>query len=149
VTRAFDILVPYSEVTIPLRSEASGSSSKKVIWVPSPPEGYATHFTVLFTTAEMTAAALPGWPGQRAMGNKLIWKAELPSAQTVWLVALDRPVDDWLRRTVIEYKQSGLPHVIHEIEEAGYSRLEEVRAVIYGRDEQTGMRWYIDISGLS
>jgi hypothetical protein len=146
VTRAFDILVPASEVTMPKHAEpAAVSGKKKIVWVPSPPEGCAMHFTVLITTAEVTAAT-SGWPGRRTMGTRFIWKAELPNTQTVWLVALDRPVDDWLRNQVTGFKSSALPVARRKFEEAGQSELGEARVVLYGQDNEQGPRWCIDIS---
>ena len=117
------------------------------MWVPSLPEDYAAHFTVLFTTAEKTDAIVPDWPGRAEMGTRFIWKAELPNTQTVWLVTLDRPVDDWLRNIVTGFKRSTLPAGRRKFEEAGYSEIEEARAIIYRQDDQQGTRRYIDISG--
>jgi hypothetical protein len=81
------------------------------------------------------------------MGTRLIWKAELPNGQTVWLVALVRPADDWLRNNVTGFKRSAFRAGRRKFEKAGYSELEEARAFIYGQDNQQGTRWYIDISG--
>jgi hypothetical protein len=146
VTRAFDIVVPASEVTNPKVPDADTLSGKKIVWVTPPPRDYATHFTVLFTTAEVTAAT-SGWPGRRSMGTQLIWKAELPNRETVWLVALERPVDDWVRQIVTGFKRSALPEGRCKMEEAGYSEVDDARAIIYVRNEQPRMRGYIDISG--
>ena len=41
--RAFDIVVPASEVTCPKHLDPNGFSGKKIEWVPSAPEGYATY----------------------------------------------------------------------------------------------------------
>jgi hypothetical protein len=149
LTRAFDIVVPASEVTMPAmpghpKTNAS-KADKKIVWVPTAPNGYATYFTVVFTTAEVTMAT-SGWPGRRAMGSRLIWRAALPNGQTVWLVASELPVDDWLRRMLVSFKGSVLPAGRRKMEEAGYFDIEEQRALIYGRDEKAGMRWYIDLS---
>ncbi|PLS84811.1 MAG: hypothetical protein CYG60_15945 [Actinobacteria bacterium] len=146
ITRAFDILIPASEVTTPKHPETNApSAKKKIVWIPSPPDGYATYFTVVFTTAEATAAT-SGWPGRRAMGSRLVWRTELPNGQTVWLVASELPIDEWMRQMLTSFKQWVLTKGRRAMEEAGYSEIEEQRAFIYGRDEQAGMRWYIDVS---
>jgi hypothetical protein len=146
-TRGFDILVLASDVRTPKHPDANTFSGKGIVWVPPAPEGCATHFTVQFTSAELTTEILPGWPGREAMGTRLIWKAELPNGQTVWLVALVRPADDWLRNNVTGFKRSAFRAGRRKFEKAGYSELEEARAFIYGQDNQQGTRWYIDISG--
>jgi hypothetical protein len=95
--------------------------------------------------AEVTTAT-SGWPGRRAMGSRLIWKMELPNGQTVWLVASELPLDNWIRQMLTSFKQSVLPEGRRKMEEAGYLEIEEERGLIHGRDEQVGMRWYIDVS---
>jgi hypothetical protein len=51
-TKAFMIVVPSSEVTMPRHPEANTAfrqklGKKAVMWVPAAPEGYATHFATL------------------------------------------------------------------------------------------------------
>jgi hypothetical protein len=74
VTRAFEIIIPASEVTKPPYLERDKDfrpeyADKEIVWVPPAPEGYATHFTVLFTSAEVTAGTLPGLAGANRYGD--------------------------------------------------------------------------------
>jgi hypothetical protein len=146
VTRAFDIVVPASEVTQPQHLDPNSLNGKKIMWVPPAPEGYATYFTVVFTTAAVTATTLPGWPG-RNDGTELVWRVNLPNEETVWLITYERPVDPWMQQHLAEFKRSAVPAARRRIEEAGYSSdIEDARAAIYYRNEDLGMRFYIDVS---
>jgi hypothetical protein len=138
--KAFVIVIPSSEVTTPRHPKANSAfrqklGGKAVVWVPAAPEGYATHFTVLFTRPEATAATLPGWPGQNAVGTRFIWRTELPNGQSVWVVSHERP--DVFQRWVAAGKR--------ELEE--FSDTGEPRGCVYGRNRQDGTRFYVDISG--
>lgn len=139
-TKAYMIVVPSSEVTAPRHPEAYSLfrqklGGKAVVWVPAAPEGYATHFTVLFTRPEATAATLPGWPGRKSMGTRFIWTHELPNGQSVWIVSHERP--DIFQRWVAAGKR--------ELEEV--SDTTELRGRLYGRNRQDGTRFCVDISG--
>lgn len=139
-TKAFMIVVPSSEVTTPRHPEANNAfrqklGGKPIVWVPAAPEGYATHFTVLFTRSEATDAALPGWPGRKSMGTRFIGRNELPNSQSVWIVSHERP--DIFQRWVVAGK--------HELE--GIIDAREPRGSISGRNLQDGTRFYVDISG--
>jgi hypothetical protein len=141
-TKAFMIVVPSSEVTTPRHPEANTAfrqklGGKAVVWVPAAPEGYATHFTVLFTRPEATAATLPGWPGRKSMGTRFIWRTELPNGQSMWVVSHERPniFQRWLaagKRELAEFSDTGEP-----------------RGCIRGRNRQDGTRFYVDVSGES
>jgi hypothetical protein len=139
-TKAFMIVVPSSEVTTPRHPEANTAFRKKlgrkpVVWAPAAPEGYATYFTVLFTSPEATAAALPGWPGQNSMGTRFIWRTELPNGNSVWVVSHERP--DIFQRWMAARKR--------ELQE--FSGTGEPRGYINGRSRLDGSRFCVDVSG--
>ena len=149
ITRAFEIMIPASEITKPpylgwdedYRPEYAG---KEVVWVSPAPEGYATHFTVLFTSAEVTAATLPGWPGRAGMGTRLIARAGLPNSQTVWLVALDREIPEAIRQQHEQHKRL-LAEAGGRMEGVKPSEIPELRAFLYGHDPD-GTHFYVDLS---
>lgn len=67
--------------------------TKAVAWVSSPAPGSATLFTVLLSTAGLIH---DGWPGRDSMRTTLIFRAALPSGETVWVVAHeDIPPGPW------------------------------------------------------
>jgi hypothetical protein len=148
LTKAFEIVVPASEVTVPTRPEANVFGAKEIAWVQPPPEGYATHFTVLFTSPEVTDTTLPGWPGRNAMGTRHIAHAALPNGQTVWVVAHEQAMSEWLQETVAAFKRTALAEMKRELGEATYSEIKEPRAYIYGQNNNDGSRYYIDVSGV-
>jgi hypothetical protein len=150
VTKAFEIVVPSSEVTTPSHPKANelfrrNLGAKKVVWVPAAPEGYATHFTVLFTKPEVTAATLPGWPGRDAMGTRLIWKTELPNAETVWIVSHEPP--DTFQQWVAEGKRYLISVASSAVWEEAAANGLELRILSCGYNYQDGTRVYLDISG--
>jgi hypothetical protein len=137
------IVVPSSEVTTPRHPEADAAFRKKlgnkaVVWVPAAPEGYATHFTVMFSRPKATAATLPGWPGQNA-GTRFVWRKELPNRQSVWIVSHERP--NLFQRWVAAGKRK----LERELE--GVNDFTEPRGLFYGRNRLDGTRFYVDISG--
>jgi hypothetical protein len=144
VTRAFDVVVPASEVTEPEHYGAKLPAGKEIVWVPAAPQGFATYCTVVLTAAETTVS---GWPGRNGMGSRLLWKQGLPNGETVWLIAFELPVNEWLEGLVAGFKRSVFPEGRRMMEEAGYSGVEEARAAIYVRREEPRMRAYIDLSG--
>jgi hypothetical protein len=109
MVKAFEIVIPASEVTKPAylgwdKDFSPEYAGKEVVWVPSPPGGYAAHFTVLFTSAEVTDATLPGWPGRVSMGTRLIAYSHLPNSQTVWLVAFEQELAESTQQTLKQQK---------------------------------------------
>jgi hypothetical protein len=101
-TKAFMIVVPSSEVTMPRHPEAKAAFRRKlgkkaVVWVPAAPEGHATHFSILLTKPEATVAALRSWPGPKA-ATRFVWRKELPNGQCVWIISRDWPniVQRWV-----------------------------------------------------
>ena len=148
LTRAFEIIIPASEVTKSPYLEwdknfRPGYADKEIVWVPPPPEGYATHFAVLFSSAEGTAATLPAWPGRTGAGSRLIAVATLPNSQTVWLVAFEPEISESNRQHVERNKRL-LVEAARQLKEDP-SETPELRALVSGGgDEET--HWYLDIS---
>jgi hypothetical protein len=149
ITKAFEIMIPASEITKPQYLEWANDyrpeyAGKEVVWVPPAPEGHATHFTILFTSAEVTAATLPGWPGRNSMGTSLIARAELPNSQTVWLVAVEQEFPESVRQNVENYKR-GLAEAARQMEAIKPSEIPELRGFLYGQDTD-GTHFYVDLS---
>jgi hypothetical protein len=148
VTRAFEIIIPASEVTKPPYLEWDKNfrpeyADKEIVWVPPPPEGYATHFTVVFTSAEATADTLPAWPGRTGTGTRLIAFATLPNSQAVWLVAFEQEFSE-SNRQHLERNKRLLVEAARQMKEDP-SEIPELRAFLYGHDDE-GTHWHLDIS---
>jgi hypothetical protein len=148
VTRAFEIIIPASEVTKPPYLEWDKNfrpecADKEIVWVPPPPEGYATHFTVVFTRAEATADTLPAWPGRTGTGTRLIAFATLPNSQAVWLVAFEQEFSE-SNRQHLERNKRLLAEAARQMKEDP-SEIPELRAFLYGHDDE-GTHWHLDIS---
>jgi hypothetical protein len=148
VTRAFEIIIPASEVTKSPYLEWDKNfrpeyADKEIVWVPPPPEGYATHFAVLFSSAEGTAATLPAWPGRTGAGSRLIAVATLPNSQTVWLVAFEQEFSESNRQHVERNKRL-MVEAARQMKEDP-SEIPELRAFLFGGEDE-GTHWYLDIS---
>ena len=148
LTRAFEIIIPASEVTKSPYLEWDKNfrpeyADKEIVWVPPPPEGYATHFTVVFTSAEATTATLPAWPGRTGTGTRLIAVATLPNSQTVWLVAFEQEISE-SNRQHLERNKRLVVEAARQMKE-DLSEIPELRAFLYGGDDE-GTHWYLDIS---
>jgi hypothetical protein len=147
ITLAFNILVPTSEVTMPPHLKANATlRGTDIVWVPPASEGCATHFTVLFTSAEVTATTLPGWPGRNSMGTRLILMAPLPNTECVWLVAYEQPIPQEQKQMIEEYKHGLISNLKHHMGEDAYSQIPEPRGYLYGHNEQAQWRYFIDFS---
>ena len=149
MTKAFEIVIPASEVTKPAylgwdKDVHPGYAGKQVVWVPSPPGGYAAHFTVLFSSAEVTAATLPGWPGRNSMGTRLIAYSHLPNSQTVWLVAFEQEITESTRQDLEQLKNL-MAEQAHQNAKLDPSEIPELRASLDGHHAD-GTRFYIDVS---
>jgi hypothetical protein len=149
MVKAFEIVIPASEVTKPAylgwdKDFSPEYAGKEVVWVPSPPGGYAAHFTVLFTSAEVTDATLPGWPGRVSMGTRLIAYSHLPNSQTVWLVAFEQELAESTQQTLKQQKNL-MAEQARQNARFDPSEIPELRAYLYGHDAD-GTRYYVDVS---
>jgi hypothetical protein len=149
LTLAFNIVVPASEVTMPQHPAEANAAVRgtEIVWVPPAPAGYETHFTVLFTTAEATAATLPDWPGRSSMGARLIFRAELANTESVWLVTYEQPMHEEQRQRLEEYKHDVITALKRHRGADAYSKIPEPRGYLYGHNEQGQWRFFIDFSG--
>lgn len=147
LTVALLIRVPASEVMMPPHPEDMLDLRRvKIEWVPPAPEGHLTQFMVVFTTAQATAATLPNWPGSFNMGTRLIFRADLPNTETVWVVAQDQPVPEKMRREIEESRRKMIGHLKHFMGEDRYYALPEPRGENYGRSPERGWRFLLDYS---
>jgi len=147
LTVALLIRVPSSEVTMPPHPEDMLDLRRvKIEWVPPAPEGHLTQFMVVFTTAQATAATLPNWPGRFNMGMRLIFRADLPNTETVWVVAQDQPVPEKMRREIEESRRKMIGHLKHFMGEDRYYALPEPRGENYGQSPERGWRFLLDYS---
>ena len=82
---ALRILVPENVITVPKKEE-----KKSLVWIPSPPIGKTVEILIFLAPPE---AKVSTWPGERAMGTKLVGKIELDSGKKVWVVhmVIDTP----------------------------------------------------------
>ena len=55
-------------------------------------------------------------------------------------------MDDRIRQHLVGFKESAVPTARRRMEETGYSDIEETRAAIYYRDEDSGARFYVEVS---
>lgn len=141
VTRAFQILVPSSEVTVPkhLIGGNPPGSQKTIVWVPRAPAGSITYFTVLFTSPTTTAATLPGWPGRRRMGTRLVSRIGLPNGETVWVVTHEERMSESQRATLARRRVD-----ISRLTRARGFSPGETRALFFGREDETA--FYMEVS---
>jgi hypothetical protein len=145
VTKAFEIIVPASEVTTPKHPGAEAAfrkafSRKEISWIDSPPQGREIHFMVVFTAPEVTDTTLPlsGWPARDSLGSRLIAYKELTNSQTVWLVAYETSTSEENQQLLAGFKQSVLPAFIEKMGRGAYAEILEPRMYLYGKNDQDG-----------
>ena len=98
LTKAFTIIVPASEVTVPVGED---DRDQQIAWWPPGAHGTATHFTVLFAASDPEQ---PGWVGQDTMGTDLVLRAELPRGETLWVVEHIEPMSQQQTERLADYK---------------------------------------------
>lgn len=147
LTVALLIMVPSSEVTMPPHPEDMHDLRRvKIEWVPPAPEGRLTQFHVVFTTAQATAATLPNWPGRFNMGTRLIFRADLPNTETIWVVTREQPVTETIEQMLGDSRRKMIDNLKHFMGEAEYYDAPEPRGDIYGHHPERGWRYFIDFS---
>jgi hypothetical protein len=153
VTRAFEIVVPTSEVTMPEHPEANEAfhktfGNKEIVWVDPPPAGHETRFSIVYTVPEVTDTTLPlsGWPGRDSMGSRLIAYQELANTHTVWLIAFELSTTEQGKQALTRFRRQYLPATIEEVGEPSYAALLEPRAFMYTVNEDSGLRFYVDVA---
>jgi hypothetical protein len=80
--RPLTLVVPWSEVM-----ERPGSESEKVHWTPSPGEGQAVQFDVVYVPVGMPVT---GHPGARSTGTTLVGQVLLANGERVFVASLVR-----------------------------------------------------------
>ena len=78
VILALRILVPEYVITVPKKAE-----KKSLVWIQSPPIGKTVEILIFLAPPE---AKVSTWPGERAMGTKLVGKIEFDSGKKIWVV---------------------------------------------------------------
>jgi len=154
ITKAFEIIVPASEVTTPKHPRAEAAfrenfAGKEIQWIDPPSQDREVHFMVVFTAPEVIDTSLPlsGWPGRESLGSRLIAYWELSNTQTVWLVAYETPTSEENQQLVTELKQAILAAFLESKGRDSCAELLDPRMYLFGRNDQDGTRSYVDVSG--
>jgi len=140
--RAFLISVPASELGTPATPQPKPN---EIIWVAPPPEGYATHFTVLL--------AAPGARGSRALGyptpdgyrltTKPLTVLDAPGDEKVWVLRHEEPVTPEQVTELEEGRAKVLEHVPLDLEVSDDAYL---RAFLYGyQHDRARTRFMLDM----
>jgi hypothetical protein len=144
--KAFQILVPSSEVTMPEYPEGSlDKYRKKIHWVPRAPENFGTCFTVIFTASEVGPGSWQATAGQQIYQAHPIWHTQLPrDGKYVWVLAHEQPISE-IDRKGIEAARQEWNQVFKREAGAMYTVLKDKRAFLYSADAN-GTRSFIDIA---
>ena len=146
VTKALEIIVPASEVTMPQRAEAKPDwEGKEIAWVPSPPEGFATYFTVVYTAPDITARNLEiTWETEDGLHRyraRQIWRTELLNGQALWVVTHERPITEAQKEQLDRYKAAAKQAIGVD----RFSAMVDPRAYLW-RYDADGTRFFLDVS---
>jgi hypothetical protein len=137
----FQIIVPASEVTVPndLSGENPMGSNPDIVWIPPAPIGFATYFTILFSTPAARDAIVPGWPGRNEMGTELVARIGLRNRETVWLVVHEQRMSESQKATLAQRRVE----IARFAQSKGYPP-GELRALYFGREN--GVAFYAEVS---
>lgn len=152
VTKAFEVLVPASEVTMPRQSGVKPDwEGKDVLWVTSPPEDFAVYFTVVYTAPHIIQKNLEiTWKtadGLHSYTSRSIWRSELPNGQSVWVVVHNRPIFEEEKEQLKRFKQQWIAAIKQAMGDDKFSSMVEPRSYFAGYDAD-GTRFFIDISSV-
>ena len=141
VTSAFDIIVPSAELALPrqLLSESAEKHTKNVAWVRPAPEGYATHFIVMYTE--------PGEPVPETE-VEILANFSLPDGRTVIITVFEFAMSAEEQRQ-IEVCRRAIAEAMRQADseaQAAYRAALEPRGYLYGH-RNIGTRFFIDIAG--
>jgi hypothetical protein len=138
MTLAFRISVPWSEVTPapPLADE-----KRPIVWIPPPPVGAITAFTVLYLAPWVPVT---GWPGQRSMGTQLVGQVPLANGETVWVVVREEPLQPRMQAELDKAKRAGLEAM--RLVAAAKGRPVVAERMLVSGDADEGTRSYLDVS---
>jgi hypothetical protein len=144
-TRAFEIIVPSSEVVEPVMRYETG---EEVVWLSPPSPGEATHFNVVLS--KPGAARGPRWGFPTADGQQgrteLVTVLDLSSGERVWVVAHDEPVKEDERVAVARIREVAREHADELLASYAWANVRfDPRAIVFG-DMSDGSRACLDVS---
>jgi len=144
--KAFQILVPSSEVTMPEHpDDYRDKYRKKIHWVRRAPETFGTYFTVIFTASEFGPGSWQATAGQEIYEAQPIWHTWLPrDGKYVWMLAHEQPISE-IDRKGIEATRQEWNQAFKREAGAMYTQLREKRLFFYSADAH-GTRFFIDIA---
>lgn len=118
---AFCIIVPYLSVNI-----VDGQIPKRIIQIPSPPEGKAIEISILVTEKN---TKVTNWPGKTSMKTSLIGSMVIANGDIVWIVnrIIDEPQIDNLNE-----KGRKVNSLFFKKHDKNDLRQENLRALLFG-----------------
>ena len=142
ITPAFMVVVPSGEIGVPRHplTEKAKKYTRNVTWVTPAPEGFATHFIVVYTD--------PGVP-EPSEHERFVDRFKLPNGQTVYILIQEHAISE-ADKQQLEAARLAITDAVRQGPEAEHAALEawlEPRTWLYGRNEENGARFFIDISG--
>jgi hypothetical protein len=141
ITSAFMIAVPSAEIGMPRHPlpESAQKYTKNVSWVQPAPEGFATHFIVMYIEPGVPV------PGD---GVQILSSFVLPDGRTVSVMVLEQVISAEQQRQIEDARQAIAEQVRQgrAANQAAFEAALEPRGYLYGHNE-LGTRFFIDISG--
>jgi hypothetical protein len=139
-TPAFMVIVPSGEIGLPRHPLTAKAKkyTKNVVWVPPAPEGFATHFIVMYTG--------PGGPEPSAQ-DRFVDRFKLPNGQTIIILIQEHAISE-ADKQQLEAGRQAIAEAVRQGPEADRAALEawlEPRTWLYGHNE-IGTRFFIDMS---
>jgi hypothetical protein len=135
------IAVPSAELGRPRHPlpEEAKKYTRDVTWVPPAPEGFATHFTVMYTDQ--------GGP-EPAEHNRFVDRFRLPNGQTVSILIQEQALSEGQRQQLEAGRQAISKWVAQRqlVDREALEAALEPRGYLYGHNEH-GTRFFVDISG--
>ena len=140
ITPAFMVIVPSGEVGLPRHplTDKAKKYTRKVAWAPPAPEGFAMHFTVMYTD--------PGGP-EPSTQDRFVDRFRLPNGQTVSILVQEHAISE-ADKQQLEAARQAMAEAVRQGAEAKRAALEawlEPRTWLYGHNV-FGTRFFIDIS---
>jgi hypothetical protein len=135
------VVVPSTELGLPRHPlpEKAKKYTRGVTWVPPAPEGYATHFNVLYTA--------PGGP-EPDKHDRFVDRFTLPNRQTVTILIQEYAISEEQKQQ-LEAERQRIARAVRQGPEAYRAALEAwlaPRTWHYGHNE-FGTRFFVDSSG--
>ena len=141
ITSAFMVVVPTSEIGLPRHQlpERAKKYTRDVTWVPPAPEGFATHFIVMYTEQDGPV------PGDEV---RFVSRFELPNRQTVSVMVHEQAISEEQQQQLEAGRQAIFEQMSRDQSEdrVALEAWLEPRGFLYGHNE-LGTRFFIDLSG--